>query len=197
MSKNIAGILLAAGHSVRFGSDKLLHPLNKGNAMVEQSAQRLLQACPNSLAVIQNKTSGPGTLLAATGLSLIENHQPQLGMGSSIACGVSATADADAWLICLADMPFIQVETYETILQNLQDTKAIFAPTYQGQRGHPVLFSKHFIDDLSSLNSDTGARNIISCNKDHLRLIELNDPGILQDIDKMSDFDQFDKTGSQ
>ena len=187
MRKNIVGILLAAGQSTRFGSNKLLHPLNKSKSIGQQSAHNLIQACPNSIAVINNTSSTLAESLSDTGLKIIENTEAAQGMGSSIACGVQASADADAWLIVLADMPFIQTQTIKKIIQNFKENKCIIAATYLHQQGHPVLFSQHFFKALTQLNSDNGAKNILNNNSEFIKLIEINDPGILQDIDLMKD----------
>lgn len=187
MRKNIVGILLAAGQSTRFGSNKLLHPLNKSKSIAQQSAHNLIQACPNSIAVINNASSILAESLSDTGIKIIENTEAVQGMGSSIACGVQATADADAWLIVLADMPFIQIQTIKKIIQNFKEKKCILAATYQHQQGHPVLFSKHFFNALTQLNSDAGAKNILKNNLELIKLIELDDPGILKDVDLLED----------
>ena len=187
MRKNIVGILLAAGQSTRFGSNKLLHPLNNNKSIAQQSAHNLIQACPNSIAAVNNTSSTLAESLSDTGLKIIENTEADQGMGRSIACGVQATADADAWLIVLADMPFLQTQTIKIIMQNFKAKKCIIAATYQHQQGHPVLFSKHFFDELTQLNRDAGARDILKNNLELIKLVELNDQGILQDIDLLED----------
>ena len=187
MRKNIVGILLAAGQSTRFGSNKLLHPLNNNKSIAQQSAYNLIHACPNSIAVVNNASSTLAESLSDTGLKIIENTEADQGMGRSIACGVQATADADAWLIVLADMPFIQTQTIKEIIQNFKEKKCIIAATYQHQQGHPVLFSKYFFNALTQLNSDIGAKNILKNNMKFIKLIKTDDPGILQDIDLMKD----------
>jgi len=187
MTSNIRGILLAAGQSSRFGSNKLLHPLGNGKTIIEQSADNLFKACPDSIAVISKQSLKLTELLSNTDLTIIENTQAENGIGSSIACGVHAATDADGWLIALADMPFIDNRIMQKIMQGMGKTKCIIAPSHNQQRGHPVLFSKHFYEQLSQLNSDIGARDIIKNNLDKLKLIEIDDTAIFRDIDVFSD----------
>lgn len=187
MSKEIVGILLAAGRSTRFGSDKLLHPLDSGRTVGEQSALNLVQACPISIAVVAGSNSPLAQALGSTGLKIIDNTHNNQGMGSSIACGVRATVDADAWLIALADMPFIQSETIENIMKGMLRNECITAPEYRKQRGHPVAFSKHFRAELLALSGDAGAKRIISENAERLALIKVDDPGVLHDVDMRDD----------
>ena len=94
---------------------------------------------------------------------------------------------SDAWLIVLGDMPFIKPQSIAKIAQALVAGDKIVAPYYHGQRGHPVGFSRDYYSQLSSLDRDAGARNIIKDNQNNLTTIEINDPGICMDVDRRSD----------
>ncbi|RDH85708.1 MAG: nucleotidyltransferase family protein [endosymbiont of Galathealinum brachiosum] len=186
MSK-ITGILLAAGQSTRFGTNKLIHVLDNGKTIALQAAETLLQACPHSIAVISPDSTRLLKLFTNNHYTVITNTRSHNGMGSSIACAINEIKKTDACLIALADMPFIKVETINSISQQLNNNKCIIAPTYKGKRGHPVLFSKHFFPELAELCNDKGARDIIKNNKKYLKLIDVNDAGIIKDIDTISD----------
>ena len=188
---NITGLLLAAGKSTRFGSNKLLHLLDNGKTIVQQAAETIIQACPDSIAVINNNTTPQLVeILSSSGLTIIKNHQAENGMGSSIACAVKALSKPDACLIALADMPFIKPATIKIMLQRVQYTKYIIAPQYKEQRGHPVLFSKHFFSELTRLNSELGAREVIKNNREYLILVDVDDTGIIRDVDSKDDLDK-------
>jgi molybdenum cofactor cytidylyltransferase len=109
------------------------------------------------------------------------------GMGTSLAAGIKATADADGWVIALADMPFIRPETIRLIAKGIVEGAAIAAPSYQGERGHPVGFARRFRDDLLALNGDEGARQLLKAHPDWITLFEVDDPGVLRDIDTPGD----------
>ena len=91
----ISGILLAAGRGFRFGSNKLLHPLADGTAMVVAAARHLLNALPHSMAVVRPGEEELARLLVAAGMELVVNHEAEEGMGVSLACGVAAAAQAE------------------------------------------------------------------------------------------------------
>ncbi len=186
---NVVGILLAAGQSSRFGSNKLLYTLDNGKTIAEQSALNLIAACPNGVAVVADKNSTLSTALHNIGFNIVENSQPQLGMASSIACGVNATPDADAWLIALADMPFISSKSIATIVATFNQSTNIIRPQFQDQPGYPVLFGHAYYHQLLALHGDTGARDIIDKHKSKLISIEVADAGIIKDIDLASDTD--------
>ena len=186
---NITGLLLAAGQSTRFGSDKLLHILDNGKSIAQQAAEKIIHACPDSLAIINKNSPELKKILTNSGLNIIENNHSKDGMGSSIACGVKTLNHADACLIALADMPFIEPETIKTLLKKLTNTPCIIAPSYKNQRGHPVLFSRHFFSELIQLDGDMGARDIIKNNQAHLMLVDTDDAGVIWDIDTKDDLE--------
>jgi molybdenum cofactor cytidylyltransferase len=109
------------------------------------------------------------------------------GMGASLAHGVSMARSADGWLVALADMPSVKSTTIAAVASALEAGASLVAPTYQGQRGHPVGFNKSFGADLLALSDDMGARRILRERAAELTLIECDDPGILHDIDQRED----------
>ena len=187
MNNNLVGLLLAAGSSHRFGSNKLLYPWSNGTPMIIAAAKKLSVALPNSIAVINPDTPELKPLLTQLGFKVVINHNTANGIGSSIARGVDASQEAAGWIITLADMPYIKSETIRMIANQLVQDASIVAPLYQQQRGHPVGFDKQYRDELLQLDSDIGARNIIKQHQEHLRLIETSDEGMIRDIDALTD----------
>jgi molybdenum cofactor cytidylyltransferase len=108
-------------------------------------------------------------------------------MGVSLAEGVRAASDAHGWVVALADMPYIRPDTVRVIARALAEGAAIAAPAYRGARGHPVGFARRFFDELSALRGDAGAREILHAHPDWVTLYEVDDPGVLRDIDEPSD----------
>ena len=181
---DLAGILLAAGRSRRFGSDKLLHPLPGGTPMALASAAALRAAVPRMVAVIRKDNEALTALFAAWRIPTAVADQADSGMGASLAAGVAASANASGWLIALADMPFIQPHTIARVADALRRGAGMAAPSYEGQRGHPVGFSGAYLDELLKLQGDEGARAVIRRHAHGLVLVECNDPGVLVDIDR-------------
>ncbi len=185
---NITGILLAAGASTRFGSDKLLYQLNdKGPTIIEKSAQNLVAVINNIVIIIDPQNQALTQHLNTLQYPIIHNPLAKLGIGSSIACGVKATKHADAWLIALGDMPFIQAQSIQQVSRALGMKNKIIAPFFHGKRGHPVGFSKNYYTQLSVLTKDSGAHSIIKDHADNLIAIDLDDSGICMDIDRRCD----------
>ena len=174
-------LLLAAGYSRRFGAPKLLQPLPDGLPLVVAAARNLEGGAGEVLAVVHPEHESLQTVLSAYGITWLACPDTMLGMGHSLACGVRASADADGWLIALADMPSIQPATIAAVHAALLDGAALAAPVYQGKRGHPVGFGARFRDALLALSGDRGAKSLLQ--GADLHSIPCDDSGILIDID--------------
>lgn len=107
-----------------------------------------------------------------------------LGMGYSIAAGVAARSNASGWLILPADMPLVQPATLRSVARLLDHHPVAYAQ-YQGKRGHPVGFSAELYSELVRLTGDEGARRLIA--RYPCKEIEVDDPGVLLDIDTHED----------
>jgi molybdenum cofactor cytidylyltransferase len=194
MVANIRGILLAAGYSTRFGSNKLLQALPPGSPdagvpIALASARRLLEALPQSVAVLRPRAQKLGKLLRDAGCRTVICKNAAEGMGVSLAAGVRSAADAHGWIVALADMPYVRADTIRIIANALSEGASIAAPAYRGERGHPVGFARRFLDDLTALRGDAGAREIMKAHPDWVTRYEVDDPGVLRDIDEPSDLE--------
>ena len=188
----VVGILLAAGFSTRFGTNKLLAPLPAGAAeggtpVAVASARHLAEALPESVAVVRPRAQKVSQLLREAGCRTVICRNAAQGMGTSLAAGVRAAGEADGWVVALADMPFIRPETIRRIARALEEGAAIAAPACGGERGHPVGFARRFRDDLLALRGDEGARQVLNAYPDWITLYETDDRGVLRDVDVPGD----------
>ena len=186
MISNIVGVLLAAGRGKRFGSHKLLARLPNGTAIGVAAARNLIDALPDCVAVLRPGDEILASLLAAEGLRIVVNPNADGGMGTSLACGVAA-AEANGWLIALADMPVIRPATIQAVAEAIAAGAELAAPVFHGERGHPIGFARRFRAALTALDGDRGGRDILAQYSKELRLIEVEDPGVLVDIDREDD----------
>lgn len=193
VADNIAAIVLAAGASRRFGSDKLLHPLSLRGATLPLAAHSLLpwletfgQITVVVRAGAESFCSAIETALGERGaatINWIECYDASLGMSASLVCGVRANHVASGWLIGLADMPAVPVTAIAGVRNALFDGAALAAPSHAGRRGHPVGFASRYYDQLLELQGDNGARRLLERDRASVTDIAVDDPGILADID--------------
>ena len=189
--RTICGILLAAGQSQRFGhTDKLLQPLSNGLPLITQAVRTMLTALDSVVVVVPPEHDALADALKYEAVQITINPAAMAGMGNSLACGVSACAEADGWIIGLADMPWIQPTTISGIITALGHEQSLVAPRYQNLRGHPVGFGREYRETLMNLQGDTGARSVLKQYKTQLHYLDVNDPGILLDVDTPADLIQ-------
>lgn len=183
----VTGILLAAGHARRFGSQKLLHPLPDGTPVVVAAARTLLAAVPTALAVVRPGDEALIGALRDTGIDVVENRDDACLMADSLAAGIRATPDAKGWLIALGDMPWVEPRTAKTLVEQLANGASIVAPAFDGQRGNPVEFAARWRDRLLALQGDQGARQLLKAHADAITLCHVDDPGVIRDVDHPHD----------
>jgi len=187
MAAHICGILLAAGASKRFGSDKLMHTLAGTTPVAVAALANLRSAIPHVIAVVRPGVPLLENRLSEAGATVILCANADEGMGASLATAVGASGDVAGWVIALADMPYIRPETIAKIAASLAEGAPIVAPSYRGERGHPVGLSARFRAQLEALGGDEGARSVLRQHAQLVKLIEVDDPGVCRDIDTPAD----------
>ena len=185
----IAGILLAAGASSRFGSAKLLARLADGRPIGLASLQNLRGALADVRVVVRRGDLALRTLFEAERAAVVECDDAHLGMSRSLVAGVHACGDAAGWVIALGDMPFVSPVTIRAVADALRAGAQIALPVYHRRRGHPVGFGAGLKDKLLQVSGDEGARAVVRRNAGRLRLVDCDDPGILRDIDTPRDLE--------
>jgi molybdenum cofactor cytidylyltransferase len=196
----VVGLLLAAGSSTRFGSDKLAAPLPGAEppcTVLEASARALLAACPRAYAALAPSKHGgaQAARLAQLGLRVLHPPESAAGMGATLAALVRAASADDAggaaggWLVMLADLPFVRPASVAAVAARLaacaEPRLSVVVPCLRGRRGHPVAFGAGLTAALARLDGDQGARALVdaAAAAGRLRLLELDDPGIVHDVD--------------
>jgi molybdenum cofactor cytidylyltransferase len=146
-----------------------------------------VDALPDTIAIVRPDDATLAALLNDAGARIVRCPDAALGMGHSIACAVDATRDADGWVIALADMPWVRASTIGVIVDALREGTSIVAPSCNGRRGNPVGFSSVHADALARLTGDRGARDLVVSAGAALRIVDVDDAGVLRDVDVGSD----------
>lgn len=195
MKRRPVVVVLAAGRGSRFrgSGHKLEQPLGGAKGSDTVLARSLRHALETQLRVVVVTTPAlaPAVhrLVAARDVIVLAEQDAQgrpqpIGMGHSIVAGVSATGDADGWLILPADMPLVRPSTILAVAQGLERYPVCYAQ-YRGMQGHPVGFGTELYSELMSLRGDEGARRIVA--RYAAQPIEVDDPGVHIDVDTAED----------
>ena len=188
-------LILAAGYSRRFGSDKRWHELATGETLLVSTVKLYLDTVHETTVVLRSSDKQIAAHLQQTfkdsnAFELLFSANSHLGMGHSIADALGQLQHWEYVILALGDMPRIQPGTLLSIEQELQKARAancpkIVRPCYAGQKaGHPVGFTSEFFAELKALDGDHGARQVIEAHPDSLMLLNSDDDGILWDLDK-------------
>jgi molybdenum cofactor cytidylyltransferase len=172
----VAAVLLAAGASSRYGAHKLLERID-GIPLVRAAAQRLLAAEPwEAVVVVGREHERVTRALDGLGLRIVVNHEHARGMSGSLHAGIRAVSGAaDAALIALADQPGVDPAVVRRLISAwARGGASIVAPSYRGDRGHPVLFSRALFGALLAVEGDRGARDVIAAAGDGVHLVEVD-----------------------
>ena len=191
----VGAVILAAGTSTRMGQAKQLLPLD-GSTVLARTIDNVRAAGLVEIVLVLGAAAEsirrqlPSPLL--NGLKVVVNQAYAQGMASSLREGLSALdLQTAAALIVLGDQPFIRPQTLHQIIGEYHRSGSqIVIPAYQGQRGNPVLLSRQLFPEVMALKGDTGCRAIFPNHLDATLKVEVEDSGILLDIDNPEDYDR-------
>ena len=177
MTEEIAGLLLAAGRSRRFGGDKLLAPL-RGRRVIRWSAEALARVVSPIYVVTAPGAQELVRALGGLDVVLVEHIGRDGGLGTSLAAGIAALSeDVPSVVIALADQPLVDSAVVAQLCEAWRardGAPRAVAPLYRDGRGHPVLFSRACFVELACLRGDTGARALLDAMGEDLLLVPVD-----------------------
>lgn len=180
--ETVGAILLAAGNSTRFGANKLLHRID-GKSMAERCMEKCL-AVSFAERVIVTQYDEVEVTAGRLGMDAVRNRQPDLGISHSIALGIKALNDMDAWMFLVCDQPWLKADTVQNLLETYQKSPKGIAALRCGEMiGNPVIFSKAYQTELESLKGDKGGKKILLANLEDVEFVEA-DRRELEDMDE-------------
>jgi molybdenum cofactor cytidylyltransferase len=177
-------IVLAAGYSSRYPEFKPLLKI-KDKTIIEHTISNLYDVCSRIIVVCGHRAEDIKKVLQVYDkIECVMNEIYSDGMFSSLLQGVKYIK-ANKFFVVPSDMPMIKKETYINLLQVEGD---IIIPVYKGKKGHPVLMNSKFIPELLKEKIDSNFKEFIE--KRNYILEDVNDDGVLIDIDTKEDFEK-------
>lgn len=180
-------IMLAAGNSRRFGSNKLLYEMEEEPMYLHVLKQLVkvrekTEEC--SLTVVTQYEQIRDTA-ERYGAQVYLNPEPERGISSSVQIGLKAAEETDCCLFAVADQPWITAETMLELLDIYRHSGKGMAAVRNGQMiGNPCVFSRKYYSELAALTGDKGGKKIIKKYPEDLAFCEVKNSRELQDIDR-------------
>lgn len=192
---SVAAVILAAGVASRMGEAKQWL-LWDGVPLLARVLRAVdASSVAESVLVLGFAAERAGELALApmSRLKVVVNSRYREGMASSLQTGLAAlNRQTEAALIVLADQPLVQAETLDQIAGEFRRSgRQIVIPVYKGTRGNPVLIGRRLFPEIMALTGDTGARAIFSQHRDEIIRLQVEDAGVVLDVDSRCDFEEF------
>ncbi|MFC6765238.1 nucleotidyltransferase family protein [Natrinema soli] len=190
LESTIVGVVLAGGTSSRFGSaNKLLAELD-GEPLIRHASRTLVDAALSEVIVILGyEAEAVRTALSGVNARTISNPSYEEGLSTSVEAAIRAvgTPETDAVVFLPGDMPTVDSSTVQLLVDAYRaELGTALAAAYDGHRGNPVLFDRSHFDALLDVTGDVGGLPVLA-ESDDSALIETGDPGVLVDIDTITD----------
>jgi molybdenum cofactor cytidylyltransferase len=190
-SFQVSVIVLAAGTAYRMGRPKQLAHLGGVPILVHVLRTVREAGLKDIIVVLGSSAEAIKKEVVLEGFGVVENSAYNQGISGSIKLGLSQVAiEAGAVLILLADQPLVLSSTLSRLIAEYGRSRPQAAiPTYQGRPGNPVLLDRSLFDKARQLKGDEGFRSILRDSQNVIR-IEVDDPGILLDVDTPEDLER-------
>lgn len=187
----LAAVILAAGESRRMGFPKALLP-HRGATFLEhllavtehpRIAARVVVVGAAREEIARRVPLDPGVL--------VENQQWRKGQLSSIRAALEALRpmETEGILVALVDHPLVTPAVVDALLAAFdRSPQSIVLPTWQGRRGHPVIFPSRLYSELDRTPDDVGARAVVWAHAQEVVEVPTGEEGVVLDIDDRATF---------
>ena len=186
----ISAILLAAGQSKRMNGENKLTKEIQNFPLIKHSVKNILASSVDELIIVlgHQKEIIEKLIDKNEKIKFVFNKGFENGMASSIKTGLNyLSKNTSAFFICLGDMPLVNKNTYNKLIE-CKNNNQIIVPTYKGKQGNPVLFSISMKEKIKNIEGDIGAKKIIDMNKDKILFYETNDISVTKDFNDSNSF---------
>ena len=186
----ICALVLAAGQSRRMGVQKLLLPFG-GKTVIAHIVDQLLASTIDKVHVVVGcQAKRISRELSGRPVSIVNNSNYKSGMLSSVRCGLGELPrQCRAVLVALGDQPSISTILIDQMLRSFIATeKRILVPLYQRKRGHPILFSEFYRNDILTHYDNVGLRGLLHAHTDDVLELTVSTSAVLSDMDYPEDY---------
>lgn len=181
-SRRGTAIILAAGASIRFGSDKRVIPF--ANTTLLQHTVGLYSSVFRKVLLVLREQASINVDSLPKNVETVVASEARYGLSHSLRAGVKQALKEPWIVIGLMDMPFVTVQTLQNLAARMDSTNAsMIRPRFKNRYGNPIGFKQECYSRLRELTGDQGARTLFNTGEFRVDVLEVEDRGILIDID--------------
>jgi molybdenum cofactor cytidylyltransferase len=192
MRQFISGLILGAGASQRLGPPKQLLPF-RGTTMLGWVVKQTERATGlDELIVVLGRAADEIREQVDFGAArVVENPVFTEGCASSYKAGLAAlNPKSQALMIILGDQPGILPEVIDRMAEEWRRTESLISLcSYDGRKGHPMIFAQSMFEQLATLHGDKAAWKLVDANAALVQEVQFNLP-FPDDINTAADFER-------
>jgi 4-nitrophenyl phosphatase len=196
--KRVAGIILAAGASTRFGRPKQLLDWGGVPLLGHAAGEALAAGLAPVIVVLGSQAEAVREALGEWPVHAVMNWRWGEGLSTSVQVGLMALPpQAEAAILVQCDQPLLTADLLRTLVARFEETgAAIVHPTHAGRRGTPTMFARRLFPELAAVSGDQGGRALIARHAGEVATVEVSDPDLLADVDTPADFERLRRSVS-
>jgi molybdenum cofactor cytidylyltransferase len=186
---SVSAIILAAGASRRMGTQKLLLPF-AGKTVIEHVVDQVKGAGVADVVAVAGADRAVADVVRGRNVRVVVNGNPDEGMLGSVRCGVRSVSErTEAVLVVLGDQPSISAMLLRAMMAAWEASpRRILVPTFEGRRGHPLMFSLAYRDEVLTRYDEGGLRGLLRTHAGDVLEVPADDPSVLADMDDLEDY---------
>jgi molybdenum cofactor cytidylyltransferase len=186
----IWAIVLAAGESLRMGTQKLLLPFGETTVIETIVRAALDSSVDETLVVLGADRKQIRGVLQSYPLTFAVNDNYRSGMLSSVQTGFEALpGGAEAAVVMLGDQPSVAPEVIDSLVGGFRERgRGIVVPVYAGRRGHPVLIDAGYRSEILGLDPAVGLKQLVRGHPEDVLEVAAASASVLKDMDRPRDY---------
>jgi molybdenum cofactor cytidylyltransferase len=184
---SVVAILLAAGKSRRMRSCKQLLQLGE-STVIDRCICALVTGGASEIVVVVSEVGNEvAEAVRDYPVRIVVNPESEGDMASSVRAGRDAlSAGASGVIVSLCDYPLVSAGTISgLVVEHGNSPGSIIIPCHQDQRGHPLLFPRTILNELVE---EQTLRDLVRWDPNRICSLDVNDPGVLLDMDTPEDY---------